>query len=110
MPRYGEVEQAMAPAACYGPLCAHGKGAGLSLPGRVQAFRDRCERKAAAARRSGRRSRRGAGRLIAVDVLKIVPISGVTAFQADFRDKSLIGALKDERVDAVLSDLSPNLS
>ena len=53
---------------------------------------------------------RPGGRVIAVDVLKIAPISGVTVFKADFRDKSLIDALKGEQADTVLSDLSPNLS
>jgi 23S rRNA (uridine2552-2'-O)-methyltransferase len=50
------------------------------------------------------------GRVIAVDLLKIAPISGVTVFKADFRDKSLIDALNGEQADTVLSDLSPNLS
>src|SRR6185503_13508912 len=50
------------------------------------------------------------GRVIAVDLLQIAPISGVTVFKADFRDKSLIDALQGERADAVLSDMSPNLS
>jgi 23S rRNA (uridine2552-2'-O)-methyltransferase len=45
------------------------------------------------------------GRVIAVDLLPIVPISGVTTHQGDFREVGLT-----ERADVVLSDLSPNLS
>lgn len=50
------------------------------------------------------------GRVIAVDVLDIAPISGVTVLKADFREESLIGALKGAQADVILSDLSPNLS
>ena len=50
------------------------------------------------------------GRVIAVDVLDIAPISGVTLLKADFREESLIGALKGAQADVILSDLSPNLS
>ena len=45
------------------------------------------------------------GRVIAIDLLEIAPISGVTVLTGDFRQISL-----DLRADAVLSDLSPNLS
>ena len=45
------------------------------------------------------------GRVLAIDLLPIVPISGVTTHQGDFRE---IGY--NERADLVLSDLSPNLS
>jgi 23S rRNA (uridine2552-2'-O)-methyltransferase len=45
------------------------------------------------------------GRVIAIDLLEIAPISGVTALKGDFRRVSL-----DTRADVVLSDLSPNLS
>ena len=45
------------------------------------------------------------GRVIAIDLLEIAPISGVTVLTGDFRQISL-----DVRADAVLSDLSPNLS
>lgn len=45
------------------------------------------------------------GRVLAIDLLPIVPISGVTIHQGDFRE---IGY--SERADLVLSDLSPNLS
>jgi len=45
------------------------------------------------------------GRVIAIDLLGIAPISGVTALQGDFRQVSI-----DARADVVLSDLSPNWS
>jgi 23S rRNA (uridine2552-2'-O)-methyltransferase len=47
------------------------------------------------------------GRVIAVDLLPIAPISGVTVLQSDFRHAALLEAGK---ADVVLSDLSPNLS
>ena len=47
------------------------------------------------------------GRVIAVDLLPIAPISGVTVLQGDFRDRM---PLQDVKADVVLSDLSPNLS
>jgi 23S rRNA (uridine2552-2'-O)-methyltransferase len=50
------------------------------------------------------------GRVFAIDLLEIAPISGVTVFRADFRDKVLLDSLAGRRADAVLSDLSPNLS
>ena len=45
------------------------------------------------------------GRVLAIDLLPIVPISGVTIHQGDFREID-----HNERADLVLSDLSPNLS
>jgi 23S rRNA (uridine2552-2'-O)-methyltransferase len=45
------------------------------------------------------------GRVIAIDLLEIAPISGVTALKGDFRKVSI-----DARADVVLSDLSPNVS
>ena len=47
-----------------------------------------------------------AGRVIAIDLLEIAPISGVTVLKGDFRDRFPEGV----RADVVLSDLSPNLS
>ena len=44
-------------------------------------------------------------RVIAVDLLDILPISGVTVLKGDFREVALEG-----KADLVLSDLSPNLS
>jgi 23S rRNA (uridine2552-2'-O)-methyltransferase len=45
------------------------------------------------------------GRVIAVDLLEIAPISGVTVLKGDFRQVPI-----EARADVVLSDLSPNLS
>ena len=50
------------------------------------------------------------GRVIAVDLLKIAPITGVLILQKDFRDPAVIEALAGAKADVVLSDLSPNLS
>jgi 23S rRNA (uridine2552-2'-O)-methyltransferase len=51
-----------------------------------------------------------AGRVIAIDLLPVAPISGVTALKGDFRGAALLEALRGAKVDVVLSDLSPNLS
>jgi 23S rRNA (uridine2552-2'-O)-methyltransferase len=53
---------------------------------------------------------RPGGKVIAIDLLEIAPISGVTALQADFREPVLIEALQGAKADVVLSDASPNLS
>ena len=45
------------------------------------------------------------GRVIAIDVLEMAPISGVTVLRGDFRQ-----AAPEEKMDIVLSDVSPNLS
>jgi 23S rRNA (uridine2552-2'-O)-methyltransferase len=45
------------------------------------------------------------GRVIAIDILEVAPISGVTVLKGDFRQVSI-----EERADVVLSDVSPNLS
>jgi 23S rRNA (uridine2552-2'-O)-methyltransferase len=45
------------------------------------------------------------GRVVAIDVLEMAPISGVTIIKGDFRQVSI-----ENRADAVLSDVSPNLS
>jgi len=45
------------------------------------------------------------GRVIAIDLLDIAPMSGVTTLKGDFRQIEI-----DARADAILSDLSPNLS
>jgi len=53
------------------------------------------------------------GRVIAIDLLEIAPISGVTVLKGDFREigeKAILGALGGRRADAVLCDVSPNLS
>jgi len=57
----------------------------------------------------------GAGAMIvAVDVLPMEPIAGVTFLQGDFQEQTTLDALEkalgDRKLDLVLSDLSPNLS
>ena len=51
-----------------------------------------------------------AGRVIAIDLLSIAPISGVTVLKGDFRSEDLEHTLGGAKADVVLSDLSPNLS
>jgi len=50
------------------------------------------------------------GRVIAIDLLEIAPIKGVTVLRADFRDDTLIEALAGAKADVVLCDVAPNLS
>jgi 23S rRNA (uridine2552-2'-O)-methyltransferase len=45
------------------------------------------------------------GSVLAIDLLPIAPISGVTVLKGDFREIAI-----DTRADVVLSDVSPNLS
>ena len=53
---------------------------------------------------------RPGGKVIAVDLLDIAPISGVTVLKGDFRRLDLLAPLAGMRADVILSDLSPNLS
>jgi 23S rRNA (uridine2552-2'-O)-methyltransferase len=53
---------------------------------------------------------RPGGKVIAVDLLDIAPMSGVTVLKGDFREVELLAPLGGARADVVLSDLSPNLS
>ena len=50
------------------------------------------------------------GKVIAIDLLEIAPISGVTVLKGDFREEVLLDGLAGRKADAVLSDVSPNLS
>ena len=54
------------------------------------------------------------GRVIALDLLEMTPLPGVTFIRGDFRDSAvaeeLEQALGGQRVDLVLSDLAPNVS
>ena len=50
------------------------------------------------------------GKVIAVDLLDIAPISGVTVLKGDFRQTQLLEALGSARADVILSDVAPNLS
>ena len=49
------------------------------------------------------------GKVVAVDLLEVKPIQGVTIFQGDFRDADLEGALGG-KADVVLSDMMPNIT
>jgi len=55
-----------------------------------------------------------AGRVVAVDVLEVAPIPGVSILRGDFLDPAVVAqvreALAGARADVVLSGLSPNLS
>ena len=55
-----------------------------------------------------------AGRVIAVDLLEIAPIPGVTIVRGDFREETVLRRLKDtvegRKLDLVVSDMAPNLS
>jgi 23S rRNA (uridine2552-2'-O)-methyltransferase len=55
-----------------------------------------------------------AGRVVAVDLLELAAIPGVTVIQGDFRDESVLGrleqALEGRKIDLVVSDLAPNIS
>jgi 23S rRNA (uridine2552-2'-O)-methyltransferase len=53
------------------------------------------------------------GTVVAVDLLEIAPLSGVTVLRGDFREPAVqaqIVAAAGGKFDVVLSDLSPNLS
>jgi len=56
----------------------------------------------------------GAGRVLALDLLEMAPLAGVTFLQGDFREDAVLSKLTlllDGRpVDLVISDLSPNIS
>ena len=53
---------------------------------------------------------RPGGKVIAVDLLAIAPISGVTVLRGDFRDAGVLEALQGREADVILSDVLPNLS
>lgn len=54
------------------------------------------------------------GRIIALDLLPMEPVEGVTFLQGDFREEAVLRRLEEalhgEPVDLVLSDMAPNLS
>jgi 23S rRNA (uridine2552-2'-O)-methyltransferase len=49
------------------------------------------------------------GKVVAVDLLEVEPIPGVTIFKGDFREADLQGALGG-KADVVLSDMMPNVT
>lgn len=54
------------------------------------------------------------GKVVAIDLLEMVALPGVTVLRGDFRDSAMQAevarALQGAKFDVVLSDLSPNLS
>lgn len=54
------------------------------------------------------------GRIVALDLLEMEPIEGVTFIQGDFRDDGVLAqlnaAVNGEPVDVVVSDMAPNLT
>src|SRR5690625_7295063 len=54
------------------------------------------------------------GRIVALDMLRMDPIDGVTFIQGDFREESVLRQLQETLagtpVDLVISDMAPNLS
>jgi len=54
------------------------------------------------------------GRVIAVDLLEVAAVPGVTVIQGDFREEAVLKrleeALKGRKIDLVVSDLAPNIS
>jgi 23S rRNA (uridine2552-2'-O)-methyltransferase len=60
------------------------------------------------------RALQGRGEVIALDVLPMPEIAGVTFIQGDFREQEcldrLLGVLKGRKADLVMSDMAPNLS
>lgn len=56
----------------------------------------------------------GRGKVIALDLLEMTPMSGVVCLQGDFREAEMLAQLEEtlagERVGLVLSDMAPNIS
>ena len=54
------------------------------------------------------------GRIVALDILEMEPIEGVTFIQGDFREEEVLARLAEvvgsQPVDVVVSDMAPNLS
>ena len=54
------------------------------------------------------------GRIVALDILPMEPIEGVTFIQGDFREDAVLAqlnaAVNNEPVDVVVSDMAPNLT
>ncbi len=56
-------------------------------------------------------AKRGAGRIIGVDLLPVDPVAGARFLQGDFHDPGMPGLLREElggAADLVLSDMAPN--
>jgi len=56
----------------------------------------------------------GSGKVVALDLLEVAPIPGVTVIQGDFREESVLRRLEEtlqgRKVDLVVSDMAPNIS
>ncbi len=54
------------------------------------------------------------GTVVAMDILPMEPIAGVKILQGDFREESVLNALReligDKKVDLIMSDMAPNMS
>jgi len=54
------------------------------------------------------------GRIVALDLLEIAPIPGVTVVRGDFREETVLQRLEDalggRKLDLVVSDMAPNVS
>ncbi len=54
------------------------------------------------------------GRIVALDILPMEPIDGVTIIQGDFREdtvfESLMSVMETKQADLVISDMAPNIS
>lgn len=57
---------------------------------------------------------KGQGKVIALDILEMQPIAGVTFIQGDFREESVLRLLEEQlnksQVDLVIADMAPNIS
>lgn len=57
---------------------------------------------------------KGQGKVIALDILDMQPIAGVTFLQGDFREESVLrefeALLNKTQVDLVIADMAPNIS
>jgi 23S rRNA (uridine2552-2'-O)-methyltransferase len=57
---------------------------------------------------------KGQGKIIALDLLEMQPISGVQFIQGDFREDAVLAQLEatlgESRVDLVIADMAPNIS
>lgn len=56
----------------------------------------------------------GKGRVIALDLLEMQPLSGVEFLQGDFREESVLKKLEEmlsgKKIDLVIADMAPNMS
>ncbi len=57
---------------------------------------------------------KGRGRVLAIDLLPVAPLTGMESLEGDFTDPAVLAWLEEklgtQRVDLVLSDMAPNIS